>query len=304
MKSKQLIVAIVLVLTLFGTVAAQFEDPSVWVVPEEIVGLNAEGYIPAAGVAELVIPIHYFNIDEARTAVSNGFDVACSDGADYDTVTGEWSWDYPFDWDRAIALMQFPPYFDQFLGNYHFENATGDGVGFTGLSGAGGSGLLVDFDGVAVYMTVTNVTGGLDEYLVLDSTWWTPANYWLWSKVNDAVYWGGPYQIDFEPSTVVDGLAGAGLPTAFSLKQNYPNPFNPSTDVQFDVPRHCHVNISVYNVLGQNVKTLVNEELAAGSYVTQWDGRSDRGMAVSSGVYFYKMQAGSHVETKKMIMLK
>ncbi len=303
MKSRQLIMAVVLVLTLFGTVAAQYFEPAVWVVPEEIVGLNAEGYIPEAGVAELIIPIHYKNIDDNRTAISNGFDVGCSGGADYDTVTGIWNTGYPWDWPHAIALGIFPPYFDQALVNTHFVTATGDGVGFAGVSGGAGSGLPADFDGIAVYMTVTNVTGALDEYLVLDSTWWQPANYWLWSLVVDQIYWGGPYEIPFVQSSV-EGLAGAGLPTAFSLKQNYPNPFNPNTEMQFDVPRHCHVNLSIYNVLGQCVKTLVNEELAAGTYVAQWDGRSEGGSAVSSGVYFYRMQAGDYVEAKKMIMLK
>ncbi|MCK4572842.1 MAG: T9SS type A sorting domain-containing protein, partial [candidate division Zixibacteria bacterium] len=86
--------------------------------------------------------------------------------------------------------------------------------------------------------------------------------------------------------------------------QNYPNPFNPTTQVNFDVPTHSQVNISVFNVLGQKTVTLVDEEMNAGSYVVDWDGTSDGGNKVSSGIYFYRMEAGSFVETKKMMLLK
>ncbi len=88
------------------------------------------------------------------------------------------------------------------------------------------------------------------------------------------------------------------------MKQNYPNPFNPTTEILFDVPTRSHVQINVYNVLGQKVTTLVNEDREAGTYVVSWDGTSNGGGKVSSGIYFYKMEAGDFVQTKKMALLK
>jgi sugar lactone lactonase YvrE len=85
----------------------------------------------------------------------------------------------------------------------------------------------------------------------------------------------------------------------FSLEQNYPNPFNPSTSIQYQVPSISNVSLKVYDVLGNEVSTLVNEEKPAGSYEVSFDAAG-----LSSGIYFYKLQAGSLVETKKMILMK
>jgi hypothetical protein len=94
------------------------------------------------------------------------------------------------------------------------------------------------------------------------------------------------------------------LPSSFKLSQNYPNPFNPATTVEYDLPRRSHVTIEVYNVLGQKVQTLVDKEESVGSYSVTWDGKSESGRSVSTGVYFYRFQAGDHIETKKMLLLK
>jgi hypothetical protein len=85
----------------------------------------------------------------------------------------------------------------------------------------------------------------------------------------------------------------------FSLLQNCPNPFNPSTKIKFSVPQLSQIQIKVYDMLGKEIETLVNEEKAAGSYEMAWyaDG-------LPSGVYFYRLQAGDFVETKKMILMK
>ena len=89
------------------------------------------------------------------------------------------------------------------------------------------------------------------------------------------------------------------MPTSYSLSQNYPNPFNPSTTINFSVPKSSIVTIKIYDILGSEVKTLVSEEKAAGNYNVQFD---DSGLP--SGVYFYRMQAGSFAETKKLILMK
>ncbi|MEW6049465.1 MAG: FlgD immunoglobulin-like domain containing protein [Candidatus Zixiibacteriota bacterium] len=98
--------------------------------------------------------------------------------------------------------------------------------------------------------------------------------------------------------------AGSGLPQNFDLKQNYPNPFNPSTEISFDLPVASKVELTVYNVLGQQVRTLVNEEMTAGSHVATWDGRATDGNQVASGVYFYRISAERFEMTKKMLLLK
>ena len=94
------------------------------------------------------------------------------------------------------------------------------------------------------------------------------------------------------------------LPYNFELSQNYPNPFNPITTVEYSLPRRSHVQIEIYNVLGQRVNTLVDRDESAGSYSVSWDGKTVNGQPVATGVYLYRFQAGDYVETKKMLLLK
>ena len=94
------------------------------------------------------------------------------------------------------------------------------------------------------------------------------------------------------------------LPTEFALRQNYPNPFNPSTSLLFDLPAATHVNLEILNVLGQKVRTLVDDYREAGSYTVIWDGLNDYGRTAASGVYFYRISAGENQAVKKMMMLK
>jgi hypothetical protein len=94
-------------------------------------------------------------------------------------------------------------------------------------------------------------------------------------------------------------------PPAFALHANIPNPFNPQTTIQYDIPAGgAGVNIAIYDVGGRLVRALVDEHRAPGTWSVQWNGEDDRGNRVSSGVYFYRMRAGSFVETKKMVLLK
>jgi hypothetical protein len=107
---------------------------------------------------------------------------------------------------------------------------------------------------------------------------------------------------EFEPVTVaLSGLSPSGpeVPDKFALNQNYPNPFNPSTEISFGLPVASHVDLTIYNVLGQKVETLVDREMEAGSHTVTWN--ADK---VSSGVYFYRITTKDFTETKKMLMLK
>ena len=96
----------------------------------------------------------------------------------------------------------------------------------------------------------------------------------------------------------------ASVPAVFALGQNYPNPFNPTTEIRYDLPSGSRVKLEIYNVLGARVATLVDEHQKAGSKIASWDGRDVNGAPVSSGVYFYKLQAGSYTEIRKMILLR
>ena len=94
------------------------------------------------------------------------------------------------------------------------------------------------------------------------------------------------------------------LPNSYSISQNYPNPFNLSTAIRYTLPARSQVTISIYNVMGQKVNTIVEVSKSAGSHTAYWDGTDKAGKVVSSGVYFYRLQAGYFVESKRMMLIK
>jgi len=89
------------------------------------------------------------------------------------------------------------------------------------------------------------------------------------------------------------------IPNKFSLGQNYPNPFNPTTNIRYDLPKNSFVKLVVFDALGREVSTLVNETLQPGTYSVDWNASE-----YTSGVYFYRLTTGNFVETKKMLMIK
>jgi len=94
------------------------------------------------------------------------------------------------------------------------------------------------------------------------------------------------------------------LPDEVSLLGNYPNPFNSSTVINFSIPDKSHVLLSVFDIMGRKVKTLLNKEIAAGEYSIHWDGTDSEGYAVSSGIYYSHLEVADQVRTAKMTMLK
>ncbi|MFH2050429.1 MAG: T9SS type A sorting domain-containing protein, partial [bacterium] len=108
-----------------------------------------------------------------------------------------------------------------------------------------------------------------------------------WDDATDVPY-------DYEPT----------LPNGFSLHQNYPNPFNNSTTISFEIPYKEEVSLKIYNILGKEVKQLINKELSAGTYNLEWDGTDNKGQVVSSGVYFYKLSSSSFTQEMKMVLVK
>lgn len=102
----------------------------------------------------------------------------------------------------------------------------------------------------------------------------------------------------------VDLPEQGAVPEDFVLQQNYPNPFNPSTSITYSLARAANVQLSIYNLLGQKVATLVNGRRNAGSYTVQWDGKDQFGRAVASGVYVYRLEAEGVVRAHKMLLMQ
>jgi hypothetical protein len=103
---------------------------------------------------------------------------------------------------------------------------------------------------------------------------------------------------------VTEVSIGTSIPSQFYLAQNHPNPFNPETKIEFTIPMEGRVNLSVYNLLGQKIATLVDEYLSAGIHQAIWQGKDDSGNPVASGIYFYRLVAGEYSDFKKMVLLK
>jgi len=119
------------------------------------------------------------------------------------------------------------------------------------------------------------------------------------SFVDDKIAW---YEnLSFVTSVLYDAR---GVPDKFLLYYNYPNPFNPTTTIAYDLPKATNVVLKIYDVLGNEVRTLLNTQQQAGYKSVVWDGRDDLGLKVSSGIFMYRLRAGDLVQTKKMILLK
>ncbi len=108
----------------------------------------------------------------------------------------------------------------------------------------------------------------------------------------------------FTPTLVTDVQDNQYLPDKFALAQNYPNPFNPTTTIQFELPVKSSVVLSIYNILGQNITTLIDRVLSAGSHTVVWDGANSDGDRVASGVYFYRLTTETNSDVRKMVLTK
>ncbi len=93
-------------------------------------------------------------------------------------------------------------------------------------------------------------------------------------------------------------------PLEFALRQNYPNPFNPETNIQFDLAENSHVSLSIFNLVGQRVATLVDQTMDAGAYNVKWRGLNDKGASLPTGMYFYEMKTSKYQSVKKLVLVK
>ncbi|MCK4224262.1 MAG: T9SS type A sorting domain-containing protein [candidate division Zixibacteria bacterium] len=150
--------------------------------------------------------------------------------------------------------------------------------------------------------------------ICLDTCWWPPKSHLAWSNRAASVKIPRPGTGDsssfevcfFRGPSDVREIQGSedSRPSQFSLSQNYPNPFNPVTNFRFSLSKSAYVKIDIFNIVGQKVRTLVDEEMKPGVYVADWDGKDEKGNFVSSGIYFYRMQAGDFSDMKKMVLVK
>jgi hypothetical protein len=155
-----------------------------------------------------------------------------------------------------------------------------------------------------------------------------PENLDFWSvamdrsnppRIHVGTTWG-VFSLTLLPTGVGDDApSGPGFPRAFSLAQNYPNPFNPSTTIRYEIPAPADggdgrvggqdagaiaVRLTIHDVRGRRVRTLVDEERPPGRHAVHWDGSDERGRAVSSGFYLYRIEAGGFVKTRKMVLAR
>lgn len=127
-----------------------------------------------------------------------------------------------------------------------------------------------------------------------ESSWWSGLS---WNNSFRGLYaYEGMSSLDTEDNSLV--------PIGFELKQNYPNPFNPTTSISYELPQESDVSIKIYNSLGHEIRTLVNEFKPVGEYQVTWNGISNSGERVSDGTYFVQLKAGDFTQTRKMVLLK
>lgn len=160
---------------------------------------------------------------------------------------------------------------------------------------------------IRLHFTAGGVSGTEVKNICFDSAFVPPAGNWVYSNTLGGTFPPaiGPaicFPVAVEPLNDIDGTKPEHY--AFDLGQNYPNPFNPVTTISFSVERKTNVNLSIFNILGQKVFTMVDGELEAGAYELPWEGLDDHGDQVASGIYFYKMYTDDFVETRKMVLMR
>jgi hypothetical protein len=112
------------------------------------------------------------------------------------------------------------------------------------------------------------------------------------------------FKVFITPNVIGINQISSEVPSGFSLYQNYPNPFNPNTKIRYSIPKNEFIVLKVYDVMGTEVQTLVNENQSAGTYEVNFDAKNIDGKELSSGIYYCKLQTNNFSETKRMLLLK
>jgi hypothetical protein len=244
----------------------------------------------------------YFQVKEGSTLddIQSGYDITPSD---LDSImswgvringpaTGDWApWGIALDEDEDRIMYDDGTHGDEVAGDSIFSITIGYPAGTTkgrefkfGVRGG-------DNEGGYGNNHVENIDDS-DEIQYIRSQFGSidPLFYSSWDYEN-------------QMPTALEDLE-VGIPATFALDQNYPNPFNPVTNIAFKLPKATDVNLVVYNILGQKIKTLVSKKLRAGSYSYTWNGLNDSGIRVPSGVYFYRIVTKNNSDIKKMVLVK
>jgi len=278
--------------------------------------------------AEHVFYLRVTNTNYTSYNPTNGFRIFSEDGA---------QWSYPYadtTIDTSITPNPTPPpildtiigttityakvdstykaEFSQFfINHFSLTGSDADTTGFAGVGMGTSEGIPIGWDTLTYELIIQSRLEDAGKHICIDSSWYYPGGTWKWAPLNIAFPqvtpdWSGKqcFRV-IDPATGVDDQPEGTLPDKFTLAQNYPNPFNPITTIKFDVPERCHVTLSVFNVLGQKVVTLLDEVVPPGFGKTaKWDGRTANGSPAATGIYFYKLETDSFVQTKKMMLLK
>jgi hypothetical protein len=146
------------------------------------------------------------------------------------------------------------------------------------------------------YTNAALMTGASGGFPVGDVNWF-PSRKGAWLTQRDAEYTA--LEAALQSGHITGVSNGNAIPAGFTLTQNYPNPFNPSTTIRYGLPNRAHVTLTVFNSLGQQVATLVNETQDPGYHDVRFDGSN-----LASGVYFYRIQAGTFIQAKKFVLLR
>ena len=128
-------------------------------------------------------------------------------------------------------------------------------------------------------------------------------HFWRVSAINIYGTSSWPTGFGFKTTSATD-IEKDEIPTEFSLNQNHPNPFNPVTQIRYTLPQPTNVQLKIYDILGREVKTLINSEQSAGNFRVEWNGTDNYNTLVTSGMYIYRIVAGEFIQTRKMIFLK
>jgi hypothetical protein len=280
------------------------DETDAWLISDEV---SVSGYYPAFLLADIFFPNPSGPCGPDQAAYADEFKIHVSvdDGETWVLVdstmeTGVWYW--------ASYMYNL---------TQHIDDATSFKVAFQYHDCGGEWGYGVALDNVAIkegddftWLTVSPYKGTAvaignlnDSISVQIGVYGTDDDFTI---AEDLVI-----ASDYTELTVLIGVGvevaidESGLtPFEFALHQNYPNPFNPETNIQFDVAENSDVNVSIFNIMGQKVATLVNGNMDAGIYHIKWNGLSDKGIALPSGMYFYKMKSSEYQSVKKLVLVK
>lgn len=251
--------------------------------------------IVADGLTPITFYIRITGDASAHGGIINGFRVYSDDGATWGTTTGD---------TLGLGKAQFDGFF--FINYFGVTGSGADTVGFGAFSFFG-TGLPAGFDDIAYSIEIGPIdASNHNKTICLDSSYYPPSGVWIWAGPNVAPSWSGVrcFTCINPIATGVDERYMGELPQAYSLSQNYPNPFNPETKIGYTITTRSYVTITIRNILGQQINSLVNEEKGVGEHHVFWNGTDEAGNKVASGVYFYQLHAGEYTETKKMILMK